>query len=135
MRFFLRFILVAGLSYVAGLYLPWWTAAIIGFLVGLSLSQKSENSRRRSFTKPSPPARVFLAGFLALFLLWGGFAYGLDSANTSIMSEKISQIILSGAQPPISGTYVMLLVTGLMGGLIGGFSTMTGNLLGEAIRN
>ncbi|MCB0845474.1 MAG: hypothetical protein KDE26_19630, partial [Bacteroidetes bacterium] len=89
----------------------------------------------RSFTKPRPPARAFLAGFLALFLLWGGLAYGLDSANTSIMSEKISQIILSGAQPPISGAYVMLLVTGLMGGLIGGFSTMTGNLLGEAIRN
>ena len=133
MRFILRFILVGVASYIATLYFPWWSVAIVGFLVGLILSQKV-NSKRRSFTKPRPPARAFLAGFLALFILWGGMAYIMDSANESILSEKISQLILSTKEPPIPGPYIMLLITAIIGGFIGGFSTMTGNLLGEAMR-
>jgi hypothetical protein len=136
MRFFLRFILVGGLGYAASLFFPWWTAAIVGFLVGLFLSQKpNSNSRGRlSFTKPRPPARAFLAGFLALFIVWGSVAFLLDSANDSILSTKIFQLILPGVNLPVSGALMMVFDTGLIGGLIGGFSTMTGNLLGEAVR-
>ena len=134
MRFILRVILVAAISYGATLYFPWWSVAIVGFLVGLILSQKTGNSRKRSFTKSKPPARAFLAGFLALFFLWGGVAYFLDTENASILSTKISQLIIPSNEPPIPGSYIMLLVTALIGGLLGGFSTMTGNLLGEAVR-
>jgi hypothetical protein len=130
MKFILRFLLILVLAYPAAMFLPWWSVAIVAFLVGLLFSEKQ---RRRVFGKPQAPPRAFLAGFLALLLFWGGMAFYLNFQNEGLLAEKVSQLIT--ANPPLSGPYFLIAITALIGGLVGGLSAMTGNLLGEAIRN
>ena len=131
MRFLLRIILVAGLAFLAQSFLPFWSAAIAGFVVGFLLS---ERKKRRMFGKKQASPRSFFAGFIALFLLWGIMAWMADSANESLLSEKIHALITGGGEPFMAAGYILVLVTAMIGGLIGGFSTLTGNLLGEIVK-
>ena len=48
MRFLISIISIAIFSFLAGLYLPWWSIAIIAFLISLLL--------------PQHPAKGFLVG-------------------------------------------------------------------------
>ncbi|MEL6588974.1 MAG: hypothetical protein AAFQ87_25240 [Bacteroidota bacterium] len=133
MRFLLRILLIAVLSYWAQLYLPFWIAAVIAFVVGVLLSRQRQ---RRSFGRNKQgPSYSFLAGFIALALLWGGMAFYLDHENASLLSSKLSQYLLKADEGFMSGPYPMIAMSALIGGLIGGFSTMTGNLFGMAIKS
>ena len=96
---------------VAGIYIPlWWLFAVAAFLVAVLVHQK--------------PVKAFWSGFLSLFLLWGGLAWWIDIKNESILSFKMAEIL------PFGGSSALLiLVTGLMGGLIAGFAAMAGSYL------
>lgn len=105
-------VLTAFLAFVAGVYssLPWWSFAITSLLVAVSVHQK--------------PGKAFLSGFLGLFLLWAGMAFLKDSANNHILSTKVAQIL------PLGGSYfVLILVTGIVGGLVSGLAALTGSYL------
>ncbi|MEO0470237.1 MAG: hypothetical protein AAF206_11490 [Bacteroidota bacterium] len=133
MKFFLRILLILGLAYLVQSFFPFWTAAIVAFVVGLVLS---ERRKRRVFgNKKQAKSYSFLAGFLALFILWGGMSWYLDAQNASLLSEKIAQLLLRGQEAPFQGAWFMILTTALIGGLMGGFSCLSGNLLGEAIKS
>lgn len=108
MKFVLTLLLTALLSFIAGLYLPWWSIAIIAFLAALLIQ---------------PRVGVgFLAGFLGIFLLWGALSFWIDTANESILSHKIAQLF------PLGGSSLLLiLVTAFVGGLVGGFAAMAGS--------
>jgi hypothetical protein len=109
-KFFMTTGLIALLSFIAGLFLPWWTIAVAAFLVSALIPQK--------------PLRAFFAGFLALLLLWGGLALGIDLANESILSARIAAIL------PLGGSSIALVaVTGLVGALVGGGGSMTAAFL------
>ena len=129
MRFFLRFILILIFAYPAGYLLPWWGMALIAFAVGAVLS---ERRKRRVFAKKQPPARSFLAGFLAIFLLWGSIAFYHNLQNANFLAEKISQLFTQS--PPIPGPYLLILITALIGGILGGLSALSGNFFGEALK-
>jgi len=108
MRFFSSILLTALLSFVAGLFLPWWSLAIIAFLVALLIPQSIGKS--------------FLSGFLALFFLWGVIAFIIDVKNESILSQKIAQLF------PLGGSSILLiLITALVGALVAGFAAMSGS--------
>ena len=55
MKFIAALIITALLSFIAGLYLPWWGIAIAAFIVALLVYQKA--------------GMAFLSGFLGLFFL------------------------------------------------------------------
>ena len=129
MRFFLRYFLILILSYPLGFLVPWWGTALVAFVVGAILS---ERRKRRVFAKKQPPARSFLAGFLAIFLLWGGIAYYYNLQNANFLAEKVSQLFTQS--PPIPGPYLLILLTALIGGILGGLSALTGNFFGEALK-
>lgn len=131
MRLLLRFLLILLLSWLAQSFLPFWTAAIVAFAVGLLLSQKR---KRRLYGKSTPPPRAFLAGFFALFFLWGVTAFLLDHANGSLLSLDIFTLIFQSEEALPYPSLVMVALSAFIGGLIGGFSAMSGNLLGEAIQ-
>jgi hypothetical protein len=108
MRLFLAIALIALLGFLAGLFLPWWSIAIVAFLVAL-------------LVQPGI-GRGFLAGFLGIFLLWALVAFWIDLQNESILSAKIAQLF------PLGGSSVLLiLITSLIGGLVGGFAAMAGS--------
>lgn len=110
MRFILAVLLTACLCFIAGLYTPWWSIAVVSFLVALLIKQRY--------------GIAFLAGFAGVFLCWGLLAFWIDLKNNHILSEKIARII------PLGGSSVLLiLVTALVGALVGGFAAMSGSSL------
>lgn len=115
MRFILTILLIAVLSFIAGIYLPWWSIAIISFLVALLLHQSM--------------GRSFLAGFLGIFLLWTLIAVWIDLKNQSILSTKIAELF------PLAGSNILLiLVTALVGSIVSGFAALSGCSLGTLIK-
>ncbi len=112
-KFLVSVLLIALLSFVCGLFLPWWTIALVAFLVSALI--------------PLTPLQSFFAGFLAIFLLWGGLAFGIDQMNNSILSEKIAAIL------PLGGSVIaLILVTAFVGALVGGGAAITGSFLKAA---
>ena len=98
------------LCFVCGLYLPWWTIAPVAFIVNLII--------------PQQPVAAFMSGFLALFLLWGGLAVEADLANGGILSAKVATIL------PLGGSsYALVLVTAIVGALVGGGGALTAAFL------
>lgn len=112
-KFLVSILLIALLSFVCGLFLPWWTIALAAFVVSALI--------------PLKPLQAFFAGFLAIFLLWGGLAFGIDQLNNSILSEKIAAIL------PLGGSVIaLILVTAFVGALVGGGAAITGSFLKAA---
>lgn len=107
MKFLLATLLIALFSYIAGLFLPWWCIAIIAFLVGVLIRQSL--------------GRSFLAGFIAVFVLWTLLALWIDLKNESILSRKIAQLFSLG-----ESSAALILITGLLGALVAGFGAMSG---------
>jgi hypothetical protein len=96
------------LSFIAGLYLPWWSIAIVAFVAALLMQPKIGFG--------------FLAGFIGIFLLWASIALWIDVNNESILSRKVALLF------PLGGSSVLLiLVTAFVGGLVGGFAAMAGS--------
>lgn len=110
MRFLLAILLTAALSFLAGLFLPWWSIAVIAFLVALLIPQNI--------------GPAFLAGLLGVFVLWIFIASWIDIKNNSILSHKIAELMKIGGS-----SVLLILITGLIGGLVGGFSAMAGSSL------
>ena len=110
MKMFVAIILTALLSFVAGLYFPWWSIAIAASLSVLLI--------------PLASGRAFLAGFLGVFLLWFLLALWIDIKNQHILSKKIAEIF------PLGGSsFAILLVTAFIGALVGGLGALSGSYL------
>jgi hypothetical protein len=107
MRFLVAFLLTGLLSFIASLRFDWWVIAIVAFVVAIMVQQKGW--------------KAFLAGFAGIFLLWVSLAWWMDAANTGILSQKIATVL------PLGGSSILLiLITGLVGGLVGGFAALSG---------
>jgi hypothetical protein len=110
MKFIVSVLLTALLCFAAGLYLPWWSIAICAFIVSALIIQQ--------------PFKAFLAGFAGVFLLWLIFSWSLDAANDQILSHRIAQIF------PLGGvSFLLIVVTALIGGLVGGLAALSGSYL------
>jgi hypothetical protein len=110
MKFITAVFLTAFLAFSMGLFtsMPWWTFVVTSFLVALGVHQKV--------------GKAFLSGFLGLFLLWAILALMKDMANEHILSLKVAKIL------PLGGSYwVLILVTGVIGGLVSGLAAISGS--------
>lgn len=115
MRFLLATILTGVLAYIAGLFLPWWVLAFIAFAIALLFPQRLSSA--------------FLSGFLGIFIMWSLVAAWIDVKNNSLLSHKVAQLL------PLGGSSVLLiLVSALVGGLVGGFAAMSGASLRQPAR-
>ena len=110
MKLLVNITLIALLAIAAGMFLPWWSIALVAFLVNWVL--------------PLSPLHAFLSGFSGLFIGWGLLALIRDSANDSILSSKIASIL------PLGGSSVaLLLVSALVGALVAGLAGLTASFL------
>ena len=115
MKFLTATVLTALLAFISGLFLPWWGIATAALLVAAIIHQKA--------------GKAFLSGLLGIFLLWAGIAWWIDIKNTSVLSQKVASIL------PLGGnTIAIIAVTGLVGGLVGGFAAMSGSFLRASSR-
>ncbi len=110
MKFLITVICIAIFSFLAGLYAPWWSVAIVAFIVSLIVHQK--------------PALSFIGGFLGVFVVWVVLAAIINSSNAGILASKIGGLLSVGNSPAI-----MILVTGFVGGLVGGFAALAASFL------
>lgn len=112
MKSFPRFLLIVILSYVGGLYTPWWwIVAVAAFLVAILI--------------PLPPLRSFLNAFIAVFLLWLAITFFVDVQNDHILANRMSELILKTRHP---------IVIGIISALIGGITAGLGGLSGSYLR-
>jgi hypothetical protein len=111
MKFTVSLLLTALLAFALCLFLPWWAIALAAFAVAVAIPQK--------------PFRAFGAGFLGLLLLWGGLSFWMSSTNGHILARKMGQLILGA---PV-GPWVMIVITGLIGSLVGGLAGLAGSFV------
>jgi hypothetical protein len=110
MKFLIAILLTALLAFISGLFLPWWGIAITSLLVAVIVHQKA--------------GKAFLSGLLGVFLLWAGLAWWIDMKNNGLLSKKIASIL------PLGGNALLLiLMTGIIGGLVAGLAAMSGSFL------
>ena len=110
MKFITSLILMSLLSFAACLYFPWWSIAITAFLVALLVQQKA--------------GMAFASAFSALILLWSGLAWWINMENENILSARIGELLGIGNNP-----FLLILITGVIGGLVAGFAAMSGSFL------
>jgi hypothetical protein len=112
MKFISAFFLTALLSFAACLYLPWWSIAVVAFIVAALI--------------PQHPGKAFAAAFLALFLLWGGISFIISNNNQHLLAHKVAVLILKMDNP-----YALIAVTAAIGGLIAAFAAVSGSFIGK----
>ena len=107
------FLLIAGFAVQS--FFPWWSIAIVGFIGGAIFSKTY--------------GAGYLLGFLAFSILWAVYAAIQSSANNNLMSENISGML--GGKVSAAN---LIYVSGLIGGLVGGFATASGAMFRNIFR-
>lgn len=110
MKFVAAFFLTILLAFAGGLFLPWYSIALMAFLVAVAIPQR--------------PGKAFLAAFFGVFLLWAGMSWWISFNNDHILAHKISLLFLKTDSP-----YLLIAVTGLIGGLVSGTAALAGRFL------
>lgn len=110
MKFLVSVILTALIAFALCLNFSWWMIAVAAALVAFAIPQKA--------------GLAWLAGFLAIFLLWAILAFWIKAkGGGDLIAGQVARIL------PLGGSQILLiLVTGFIGGLVGSFAALTGNL-------
>ena len=103
-------LLIILLSFVACLYFPWWSIAIVAFVVSALIRQK--------------PLTSFLGGFIGLFLLWSILSFYISVNNDHILAHRVSLLLIKNDSP-----FLLILATGLIGGIVAGFASLTASYI------
>ncbi len=105
----MQLVLITGLGFLVLQFLPFWSVVPVGMLAGWIFDSGGDG-------------RNFLTGFLGVFLLWSGTAWMLDNQNDHILSGRMADLF---SLPPAG----LVLVTGIIGGWLGGAGVWCGGLL------
>ena len=112
MRFPVQILIIVVFGSFMELFLPWWSVAIAAFAGGILLTTRMN----------------FLAGFLAIGMLWLIKALIMDLSSESDLADRVARIFM------LHNKAILLLVTFLLSGLVGGFAAQTGGALKRKIR-
>jgi hypothetical protein len=107
MKFLIQIIFILILGYLLELFLPWWSVAIAAALGGLIFNTRSN----------------FGAGILAIGLLWMLKALITDAGSNVELADRVAMLL------QVKQKSLLLLVTFLLSGLVGGFAAMAGSAL------
>lgn len=110
MKAFVIFLIIAALSYIAALYYPWWSLAVVAFAVTLVVPQK--------------PFAAFVTAFAAIFILWFSMAFFIDLSNDHILGKRIAVLFLHTPAP-----LLMAVICGVVGGVVAGFAALSASCL------
>jgi hypothetical protein len=104
------FLIILILSFASSYFLPWWVMAIAAFLAALFIGKVS--------------GRSFWSGFVAVFIVWAVLALLKSIPNNNILAGRVVQLF------PLPNNWIwVLLITALVGGLVGGMGALSGVLV------
>ncbi|MBS1782967.1 MAG: hypothetical protein JSS78_07860 [Bacteroidetes bacterium] len=109
MRIFFAIFLIAVFSFGTTYVFPWWSIAIVCSIVSIILRIST--------------GKAFWVGFLGIFVFWLSLAVFRDLANNHILSNRMAQLF----HLPFSAFF--LVVSAIVGGLVGGISAWAGSEL------
>ena len=106
----INFIATVILAVLLSLFLPWWSVMTAALTTALFI--------------PLKRAAVFFIPFLAILLFWIVYSYILSSANDFTLAKRIAVLLPLGGNP-----YLLMIVTGVVGGLAAGVAAVFGKQL------
>ena len=112
----IQILLIALLSLLAQLVLPWWGLAIVAFAV--------------CYWRSPTPGRAFWYGFAGVALVWLAYALLVHVRTDGIFTGRMSQLLFKTDSPAL-----LLLVTAVLGGFVGGLAGLAGYFARQAVVN
>ncbi|GAB3778506.1 hypothetical protein GCM10028818_27550 [Spirosoma horti] len=112
----IEFILIAIVSLLAQLVLPWWSLAIVAFII--------------CFWRSPGGGWAFLSGFVGIALVWLVYATIIHTRTDGVFTGRMSELLFK-----TNASVLPLLVTALVGGLVGGLAGLSGYFVKQAIGN
>lgn len=106
----INFVITIIIALILSQFLPWWSIMVAGFVSSLFFSLKK--------------AAVFFVPFFAILLFWSVYAFVISSGNDFILAKKIAVLFSLGGNQ-----YLLILVTGIIGGIAAGISALLGKQL------
>ena len=105
-----NFIVTIVLALLLSLFLPWWSVMIAALATALFM--------------PLKKTAVFFVPFIAILLFWAVYSFILSSGNDYTLAKRIAVLL------PLGGNaYLLMLVTGVVGGLAAGIAAVFGKQL------
>ena len=111
-------LLIAIISLILQFFLPWWIIAPVAFAVSAWKAYSGWNA--------------FSTSFISIFILWLSMGLFYSIPNNHILANRVGAM-LNLPQSSINWIYV-LLITGVIGGLVSGFSGLAGFSLREVFK-
>jgi hypothetical protein len=107
------FLVIFVVSFIGSYFLPWWAAAAIAFVAALFIGKTS--------------GKAFWSGFGAIFVLWLILALMKSMPNENMLASRVIQLF------PLPHQWILLLlISALIGGLVGGLAALSGVLTKKA---
>ncbi|WCO01586.1 hypothetical protein [Psychroserpens ponticola] len=103
----INFIATIIIALILSQFLPWWSVMLASFLTAIIFALKK--------------SAVFYIPFLAIAVFWIVYAFWLSSSNDFTLSKKIAVLLPFQGNP-----YILILVTGIIGGLAAGIAAIFG---------
>lgn len=97
------------LAFVCGYLIPWWAACALAFIAAIVLGKTS--------------AQAFWSGFGGMAIAWGALALLKSIPNNHLLATRVAHVF------HLTQWWHMLAITVLIGGIVGGFSALSGLLV------
>lgn len=104
------FLIIAILCFIFQLFLPWWIISPLAF--------------GAAFWKAQNGTHAFWSGFFAVFTLWIIIGLFYSIPNSHILANRIAAML--GLPDTTINWILVLLITGIIGGLTAGFCSLAG---------
>jgi hypothetical protein len=114
MKFIFATLAIAVVAFGVQLVLPWWSLALVAFLIG--------------FVSNLSGWAALAAGFLGSGSVWALYAFLLNSGNDSLLSHKMAALF---GVP--SSALLMVAISALVAALLGGFAAAGGRNLKQLV--
>ena len=103
------FFIIAVLSFVVQLFLPWWSMIIVAFGAAFFAGRKAGSS--------------FLGGMLGCGIVWLLMSIFISVTKGDLMNGKIAELL------QLPSPFLLFLVSFLIAGIIGGVAALSGFFL------
>ncbi|EMR01184.1 hypothetical protein [Cesiribacter andamanensis] len=114
MKIAVKLFLIVFLAFWAEQVFPWWSVAVCAALVSALI--------------PTTGKKAFWSGFAGIGLLWLFFALFYSIQTDFVLTQRVANLFGVGS------SVVIILLTALIGAVVGGLGALTGNQLRQSLR-